>query len=131
MFRLVCPSCGFMGVYARLDIVEEGVYRYTCEVCNTKLLSLRLGSVRCPVCNTRYIAGPDRWILVERGATPEPATRTPVIPVAGMPEHAEAGTLEDAVRRVEDAVRGVIAATIVGGLIGTLAHALTRLERAN
>ena len=41
-FVVACPRCGYRGVYSYVDVVEEGVYRHTCEICSTRLYSFRM-----------------------------------------------------------------------------------------
>jgi RNase P subunit RPR2 len=128
-FTATCPSCGHIDVYHRLEIVEEGVYRHICDVCNTQLYSFRLGPARCPVCGSRYIVATNKWQLVERGSPPPRPTQE--LGMMGLVAGgiASAGKGERVSERVVNMVAGSVSGFLLGTLMGAFIETLTRLER--
>jgi hypothetical protein len=127
-FATTCPACGFGGVYSYVDIVEEGVYRARCAVCDVRLYSFRLGPARCPVCRSRYEVAVGGWRLVERGD----AKPGPVAELATMGFYiggAGGAKGRNAHERIAGSVAGAIAGLILGALLGSHIEALTRTER--
>jgi len=129
LFSATCPSCGFKGVYSYAEIIEEGIYRATCEVCGVRLYSFRLGPVKCPVCGSRYVIAPDRWSLVERGSPPPRPTQAlgAIGLIAGGVISAERG--KSAPEKVANMVAGATAGFLIGTLIGAFLEILTQVER--
>jgi rRNA maturation protein Nop10 len=129
-FVATCPLCGHTDVYHRLEIVEEGVYRHTCDVCDTQLYSFRLGSARCPVCGSRYyIATPGKWLLVEKGNPPPRPTQ--VLGATGLIAGGIAGASrgERGLEKIVNMIAGSIAGFLLGTLLGVFVETLTRVER--
>jgi transcription elongation factor Elf1 len=128
-FTATCPSCGHTDVYHRLEIVEEGVYRHLCDVCDTQLYSFRLGPARCPVCGSRYIVTANKWQLVERGSAPPRPTQ--VLGAAGLVIGGIAGTSrgEKVSEKIVNMIAGSITGFLLGTIIGAFIEALTRVER--
>jgi transposase-like protein len=128
-FTATCPSCERTDVYHRLEIIEEGVYRHTCDVCNTQLYSFRLGPARCPVCGSRYTVAANKWQLVERGSPPPMPTQ--VLGATGLVIGGIAGASrgERGLEKIVNMIAGSIAGFLLGTLIGAFVEALTRVER--
>jgi hypothetical protein len=128
-FAATCPRCGYTGVYHRLEIVEEGVYRHTCNVCGTQLYSFRLGPARCPVCRSRYVVTTGRWQLVEKGNPPPRPTQE--LGAMGLIIGGIAGASKGkrASERIVNMINGSIAGFLLGTLMGAFLEALMQSER--
>ena len=129
-FVVACPRCGYRGVYSDVDIVEEGVYRYTCGVCGTRLYSFRIGYVRCPVCSSRYYIGSDgSWELVEKGSPPPKAQQSFAATSAIAGGLAGASKGRDPLERFANTILGALAGMVLGSVVSALAEALSGVER--
>jgi hypothetical protein len=129
-FAATCLRCGYRGVYSYADIVEEGVYRHTCEVCGARLYSFRMGCVRCPVCNTKYcIASGGSWVLVERGVAPPKPQQNLVAMGAVIGGIAGASKGKDSLEKLANTILGALAGMVLGSIVSALVEALSSVER--
>jgi DNA-directed RNA polymerase subunit RPC12/RpoP len=129
-FVVACPSCGYRGVYSYADVVEEGVYRYTCEVCSTRLYSFRTGYVKCPACNSKYcIASNGSWKLIEKGSPPQKTQQSPVAIGAVLGGLSAASKGKDSLEKLANTILGALAGMVLGSIVGALVEALSSVER--
>jgi len=129
-FVVTCPRCGYRGVYSDVDIVEEGVYRYTCGVCGTRLYSFRIGYVKCPACSSRYYIGSDgSWELVEKGSPPPRAQQSFAAIGTIIGGLAGASKGKDSLEKLANTILGALAGMVLGSIVGALAEALFSIER--
>jgi len=129
-FVVTCPRCGYRGVYSDVDIVEEGVYRYTCGVCGTRLYSFRIGYVKCSACSSRYYTGSDgSWELVEKSSPPPRAQQSFAAIGAVIGGLAGASKGKDSLEKLANIILGALAGIVLGSIVSALAEALSIIER--
>lgn|GEM_PF-1313793 len=129
-FAVTCPRCGYRDVYSYADIVEEGVYRHTCEVCDTKLYSFRIGYVRCPVCSSRYyIASDGSWTLIEKGSAPPRTQQSFAAIGAVLGGLAGSQKGRDSLEKLANTIIGALSGMVLGSIVGALVEALSSVER--